>query len=38
MGWGRLERELEKGLRLIPQVRSTVVRVQVKNWSKLQDA
>ena len=38
MGWGRLERELEKGLRLIPQVRSSVVPVQVKNCSKPQDA
>lgn len=37
-GLGRLERELERSLRVIPQVRSSVVCVQVKNWSKPQDA
>ena len=37
MGWGRLERELERGLWVIPRVRSSIVRVQVKYWSKPQD-
>lgn len=37
MGW-RLETELERGLRVIPRVRSSVVCVQVKYWLKPQDA